>query len=121
MFTSMDESQPPLQPSEAGRYWLEFTADGRLMLGLDCNKGRSSWQSQPSPDSIPARRAGSLSLGPIAATRMACPPGSLEPKLSSLLPFVRSYVIERGQLHLALMADGGILSWNPAAVPAVAH
>lgn len=45
----MDESQPPLKPSEAGHYWLEFATDGRLMLGLDCNKGRSNtvWSGIP--------------------------------------------------------------------------
>lgn len=49
VFTSMDESQPPLKPSEAGHYWLEFATDGRLMLGLDCNKGRSNtvWSGIP--------------------------------------------------------------------------
>lgn len=30
------------------------------------------------------------------------------------LPFVRSYLLRDGQLHLSLMADGGILSWMPA-------
>jgi hypothetical protein len=47
---------------------------------------------------------------------MACPAGSLEPRLSALFPYVRSFVIENGTLHLSLMADGGIVSWDP--VPA---
>lgn len=112
--TSMDDAQAPLKPPDPRRYWIELGSGGQLQLGLDCNQGRASWQSQPAPDSKPQRRSGSLTLGPIASTRAACPPGSLAPRLSALLPHVRSYVIERGQLHLALMADGGILSWNPA-------
>lgn len=110
----MDDAQPPLRPNEPTRYALEFAVDGRLLLRLDCNSGRTAWQAVPAPDSDLARRSGSLSFGPIASTRMACPPGSLEPRLTAMLPFVRSFVIERGQLHLALQADGGILSWNPA-------
>ena len=43
-----------------------------------------------------------------------CPPGSLAPALGRALPFVRSYLLEGGQLHLSLMADGGILTWAPA-------
>lgn len=119
--TSMDDAQPPLKPAAAARYTIEFAAEGRLQLQLDCNLGRGTWQASPAPDATPARRSGSLVLGPIASTRAACPPGSLEPRLLALLPFVRSYVIERGQLHLALQADGGILSWNPAAAPAAAR
>ncbi len=113
--TSMDDAQPPWKPADSSRYWIEFGSDGRLLLKMDCNNGRSSWQSEPAPDANPARRAGSLQLGALVTTRVACPPGSLEPKLTALLPFVRSYVIENGQLHLSLMADGGVLSWKPVA------
>lgn len=109
----MDDAQLPLRPSDPTRYTLEFATDG-VRLRLDCNSGRTTWTAVPAPDSGPARRSGSLGFGPIATTRVACPPGSLEPRLAKLLPYVRSFVIERGQLHLALQADGGILSWNPA-------
>lgn len=120
VFSSMDDAQPPLRPADPTRYALDFAVDGRLMLRLDCNSGRTTWQAVPAPDSGLARRSGSLSFGPIATTRMACPPGSLEPRLTAVLPYVRSFVIEHGQLHLALQADGGILSWNhapPTATP----
>lgn len=113
VFTSMDDAQPPLRPADPARYTLEFAAEGRVLLRLDCNSGHSSWQATPAPGSVAQRRSGSLGFGPIASTRAACPPGSLEPRLAAMLPFVRSFVIEQGQLHLALLADGGILSWNP--------
>lgn len=110
----MDDAQPPLRPTDPTRYALDFAVDGRLLLRLDCNSGRTTWQAEAAPDAGAIRRSGSLRFGPIATTRMACPSGSLEPRLTALLPYVRSFVIDRGQLHLALMADGGILSWNPA-------
>lgn len=110
----MDDSQAPLRPTDPARYTLDFAADGRLLLRLDCNIGRTTWRAAPAPGSGPERRSGSLGFGPIATTRVACPPGSIEPRLVAMLPYVRSFVIERGQLHLALQADGGILSWKPA-------
>lgn len=116
--TSMDDTQPLQKPVDASRYWIEFGANGRMLLKFDCNTGHSTWHAEPSSDSGPARRAGSLKLGAMATTRAACPPDSLEPRLIRLLPYVRSYVIERGHLHLSLMADGGILSWAPASRPA---
>lgn len=53
-------------------------------------------------------------LGPLASTRAACGPDSLAPRLASSWPYVRSYLIEGGRLHLGLMADGGVLTWTPA-------
>jgi heat shock protein HslJ len=114
VMTSMDDAQPPLRPADPARYTIEFAADGALLVRLDCNSGRASWQATPAPGSGPERRSGSLTFGPLATTRAACAPGSLEPQLAKQLPYVRSFVIEKRQLHLALMADGGILSWNPA-------
>jgi len=29
-------------------------------------------------------------------------------------PYVRAYLLRNGRLHLSLMADGGILVWEPA-------
>lgn len=113
--TSMDDSQPPLRPADPPRYTIEFATDGRLLVQLDCNRGHATWKAEPAPDASAKRRSGSLQFGPLATTRMACPPGSLEPRLAAMLSYVRSFVIEDGQLHLWLMADGGILSWNPVA------
>ena len=43
----------------------------------------------------------------MAATRAACPPGSMHDQIMRLLPFVRSYVVKDDRLYLSLMADGG--------------
>jgi heat shock protein HslJ len=109
----MSEEVPPARPTGGRPYTLSFDADGQLRLQLDCNRGRATWQAEPAPDATAQRSSGSLRLGPLATTRAACPPGSLEPRLVRELPFVRSFVIEGGRLHLALMADGGIQTWGP--------
>jgi len=53
-------------------------------------------------------------MGPLATTRAMCSQDSLAPRLTSSWPYVCSYLIEAGHLHLSLMADGGVLSWAPA-------
>jgi para-nitrobenzyl esterase len=50
----------------------------------------------------------------MALTRAMCPPESLHDQLVKHWPYVRSYVIRGGHLHLSLMADGGIYEFEPA-------
>lgn len=100
-FQSMDDTT--LQPDGA-RYALTFEPEGRLLVQSDCNRGQGSWSS---PDNV------SLSLGPVALTRMACPPSSLQDRFVRDLDFVRSYVMRDGHLYLSLMADGGIYAFEP--------
>ncbi len=111
---SMDDAQGTVRPPEPARYTLEFGADGRVAVRLDCNRGSATWQAQPAAEAGPHRASGQLLMGPLAITGAMCPPDSLAPRLASSWPYVRSYLIEAGQLHLSLMADGGILSWAPA-------
>lgn len=111
---SMDDAQPTVRPADASRYALDFRAQGQASLQLDCNRGSGTWQATPSAQAEPGWPSGSLVFGPIATTRAICPPGSLAPRLERALPYVRSYLLKDGLLHLSLMADGGILSWKPA-------
>ena len=46
-------------------------------------------------------------------TRMQCPEGSLHDRIVKQWPFVRSYAIRNGHLHLSLMADGGNYEFEP--------
>ena len=107
---SMDDAQGTTQPADPAAYTLHFGPQGRAALRVDCNRAMGTWQATPSADG----RSGALHFGPLAGTRAMCPPGSLAPRLMRDLPFVRSYLLRDGQLHLSLMADGGILSWAPA-------
>ena len=111
---SMDDAQGTLRPSEPVRYTLEFGTDGRVAVRLDCNRGSATWQAQPATQGGPHRASGQLLMGPLSTTRAMCPPDSLAPRLASSWPYIRSYLIEAGHLHLSLMADGGVLTWAPA-------
>lgn len=102
-FQSMDDTK--LRPEAGVRYALAFGDDGSLQVQSDCNRGRGSWRS---PDNV------TLELGPVALTRARCPPPSpLQDRFVRDLGFVRSYVVRDGKLHLSLMADGGIYSFEP--------
>lgn len=107
---SMDDAQGTTRPADPAAYTMSFGTDGRVALRLDCNRAAGTWAVEPSADG----RSGMLRLGPLAGTRAMCAPGSLEPVLMRQLPFVRGYLLRDGELHLSLMADGGLLHWRPA-------
>ncbi|MCP5270899.1 MAG: META domain-containing protein [Burkholderiaceae bacterium] len=106
---SMDDAQGTARPADPSAYTLHFGPDGRAALRVDCNRAMGTWQAVPAADG----GSGTLRFGPLAGTRAMCPPDSLAPRLMRELPFVRGYLLRDGQLHLSLMADGGILSWAP--------
>jgi para-nitrobenzyl esterase len=97
-----------LRPDEQTQYTLAFEANGRVSIRLDCNRGRSTWQS-----SEPHQ----LLFGPLALTRAMCPPHPLHERLSKDWPYVRSYTMKDGHLFLSLMADGGIYEFAPRGAP----
>jgi para-nitrobenzyl esterase len=93
-----------LKPDDQAQYTLAFEADGRISVRLDCNRGRSTWQS-----SEPHQ----LLFGPLALTRAMCPPHPLHERLSKDWQYVRSYTMKDGHLFLSLMADAGIYEFAP--------
>jgi heat shock protein HslJ len=95
-----------LKPDDKSKYTIAFEPDGRLSARIDCNRGRGTWKSSGPPQ---------LEFGPLALTRMMCPPGSLHDRIVKQLPYVRSYVLKDGHLFLSLMADGGIFEFEPTA------
>lgn len=100
--SSMDDSETT--PDESAKYTLSFGEDGRVAVRADCNRGQGSWTSES---------AGQLQFGQIATTRAMCPPESLHDRFLAELGYVRSYVLEGGKLHLATMADGSIIEFEP--------
>ena len=44
---------------------------------------------------------------------MMRPQPSLDQRVSTALSQVRGYLIKDGQLHMSLLADSGILTWEP--------
>lgn len=116
-FESMSDEQGTARPPDPASYTLAFGPDGRANLRLDCNRGSATWQASAATGDTPGRRSGSLEFGTLASTRAMCPPASLEPRIAKALPFVRSYVLVDGRLHLSLLADGGILVFASAPRP----
>ena len=107
---SMDDAQGTTHIGDPSRFTLQFGADGRASLRLDCNRGNGSYDAKPGGDSS----SGSLTFGPLAATRALCPPPPMGERLARDLGHVRSYLLKDGKLFLSLMADGGIYEWQPA-------
>jgi para-nitrobenzyl esterase len=93
-----------LVPDDGSKYTIEFLADGSVAMRIDCNRARGGWKS-PGPSQ--------LEFGPMAVTRVACPPAPLEERFARDMGYVRSYVVRNQRLFLALMADGGIYEFEP--------
>lgn len=106
---SMDDAQGTTKPGDPDKYRMQFETGGRAVFELDCNRGTGSWTMVAAGDN-----SGAISFGPIATTRMACPPPSLGDRLANDLASVRGYRLVDGRLSLSLIADGGILVWERA-------
>ena len=102
-FTGSDGSK--LEPDDRTKYTLAFQPDGVVVARIDCNRGRGAWKSEA---------PGQLVLGPLALTRMMCPPGSMHDRVAADWGAVRSYTLKDGHLFLSLMADGGTYEYEPA-------
>jgi len=108
---SMDDAIGTKRPVHASDYTLRLGADGSAELRLDCNRATGTWTVEPSADPTNGR----FEFGPLAATAAECGASSLHAELAAQLPYVRGYLIRDGNLYLSLMADGGILAWEPMA------
>jgi heat shock protein HslJ len=108
---SMDDAQGLRRPADPSRYTLTLQADGKAVLQLDCNRAMGPWQVEPSAE--PSN--GVFRFGPLASTKALCPEPSLGELLARQLPYVRGYLLRDGRLNLSLLADGGILIWEPRA------
>lgn len=106
---SMDDAQGTTPVPDPDAFTVTFGADGQASFRLDCNRGVSSWEAKPSG----ADASGELTFGPIAGTLMMCPQPSLDQRVSAALGQVRGYLVENDRLHLNLLADSGILTWEP--------
>lgn len=72
-------STATLTPALQARHTIAFANGGEMQLRLDCNRGRSTWTAGQ-----PANGAGSISIGPVAGTKMRCPEPSFGDKLGRL-------------------------------------
>lgn len=108
-FISMDDAIGRIEPGPDQSLSIEFGADGRAAMQLDCNRGTASYSTTETRPT-----GGELSFGPIAATRAMCPNPRLSDLMAAQLPNVVSYSLRDGNLSLALKMDGGIFEFEPA-------
>lgn len=81
------------------RYTLELQPGGVALVRADCNRGRGTYEISE----------GRIKFGPIATTRMACPPGSLDGRYLKDLARVTTFFVEDGRLFLELPVDSGTM------------
>jgi len=103
----MSDEQPTTTIDDPAKYTVTFGDDGRAAFQVDCNRGNGSWTAAAA-----ASDSGSLTFGPIALTRMFCPPPSVDTTVTADLGRVRSYLLSDGKLHLSMEADSGIMHWE---------
>lgn len=85
------------------RYTIHLVVDGKLTAQFDCNRGGGSYTIAD----------GKLSFGPLMATRMACPPDSLDIRFMKDLQRVSSFFLMNGSLYLELPHDSGTMQFKP--------
>lgn len=110
--TGIDSMAPNEQPSttidDPAKYTVTFNDNGQASFQLDCNRGTGTWTAEAA-----AADSGSLTFGPIGMTKMLCPQPTVDTKVAAALGQVRSYLISDGTLHLSMLADSGIMNWEP--------
>lgn len=80
----------PIAPKDPARYTLAFNDDGSVQLLADCNTGHGKYTAD----------GNKVTFGPIATTRVACPPGSLDSIFLKALNGTDTFSIDDGELQL---------------------
>ena len=110
-FQSMDDATGTVRPHDPSRYTMRLNSDGTVTMRLDCNHATGTWSAEP----VGNGTSGRFEFGPLAATHALCRPQGMDQTITAQAKFIRSYLLKGGRLYLSLMADGGILVWEPAA------
>lgn len=98
-WVSMETPVEKITVRSPQNYTLDFLEDGGVRVLADCNRGTGSYTAA----------ASSLRFSPIAATRKACPAGSLDAKFLAGLDAARIFRVEGDALFIDLLADGGTM------------
>jgi heat shock protein HslJ len=96
-----------IRPSDSSRYTLEFGFDENVTVQADCNRGFGPFTTATD----------AMSIGPIATTFIACPPGSLDSLYLRQLDQVSGFRVLGNDLILVLGADLGWMRFARAAAP----
>jgi heat shock protein HslJ len=94
-----------IRPADGSRYTLQFLPDGRLAGQADANRILSSYTV-----------AGTmLTIGSIASTRVADPPGSIAGAFTKALEQASSFRVNGDRLLVELKVDSGTMTFARAA------
>ncbi len=91
-----------IRPDAPERYTLEFQPGGQVTVRADCNRGTTSY----------LLNGPQLTFGPIALTKMACPPGSRDAEFVKNLAAVSGQRLQRYELVLTLQGDAGSMRFT---------
>ena len=89
-------------PEGRDRYTLEFQPGGTVRVRADCNRGSASY----------VRNGNSLGIGPIALTKMACPPDTRDADFLKGLSAVSGHLIRGNDLVLTMKVDSGSMRFT---------
>ena len=92
----------PVTIADPSRYTVQFLPDGEVVAQLDCNQGRGGYTAA----------GGVLTMTPMAATRMMCPPDSYDLPFQRLLLQATAYWIDPESGDLWLRGDAGELQFR---------
>ena len=91
-----------IAPDAPGRYTLNFQPGGQVSVAADCNRGSASYLLNGS----------ALSFGPIALTKMLCPPGSRDADFLKGLAAVAGQSFSGTELVLTFAGDAGSMRFT---------
>ncbi len=100
--TQMNDTR--VVPDAPERYTLEFLPGDKIGVRADCNRGNGSYQ----------RDGNAIAIGPIALTRMMCPPGSRDAEFLKGLANVSGLLFRGSDLVLTLKVDSGSMRFTPS-------
>ncbi len=109
-FQSMDDAQGIKRPEDPSKYTMHLHEDSTVTMHLNCNIAKGNWSAKASSDG----KSGNFEFGPLSSTRAICPPPTMDQHIIAQAKYIRGYLLKDGRLHLSLMADGGIYTWEPA-------
>jgi heat shock protein HslJ len=86
-------------PDAPERYTLEFQPGGQVHVRADCNRGSASYLLNDT----------ALSFGPVALTKMMCPPGSRDAEFLKELAAVAQQSVTGPELVLTLQGNAATM------------
>ena len=96
-----------ITPDDPTKYTLEFLPDTTVVAQIDCNRGSGPFKMDGK----------SIFIGPLAVTRMACPPNSYDGKFVQQIDAARTIFFRGDTLFMDLFADSGTMRFSQMPEP----